>query len=347
MENLREKNWEDQWRDYISRSRKLSQKSGLVFFLFGFIEIAVTLIYFIVQRTATNIATFSLLGMFFIVLFLYTIYLTEKKYKGITASFPFFAKRTLYIVFVVIFATPYFILVLFPLLDYFFGNYALPVSTVIFAAEFAGVLILNHRARISPGRAHLLDDESILGELRNAAERLKVPYIDPFVIPGKDMKVANAYCSGFIHHRIWITDYAIENLSRDEIISVIAHEYGHAKYHHNLMLMLPVAIVYPAFFGVMMYNYFAQGLMPWFVPLIEMVAILTPYFLYLPRTRSELHADRTAAGVMGVETTIWALRKLTMLNLILPYRGSMSHPSLESRIRKLNKLITAPRNETA
>lgn len=50
--------------------------------------------------------------------------------------------------------------------------------------------------------------------------------------PGSKNKTANAVVSGFFKKRIFVTDYLMENLSRDEIEAIVAHEIGHIKKGH-------------------------------------------------------------------------------------------------------------------
>lgn len=344
MENLWETKNKMLWHDYISRSRHLSQNAALALFIFGFIEIITTFTFLNLGQSAWNITIFSLAGMIFIFLFLFTIYRSERKHREITATFLYFVKRTSYVIIVVIFGTPYYILVLFPLFSYLFGVYSDQLTILIFAIEFAAIVIFNLRTRISPREAQPLDNENIVDKLKQVAMRLNIPYIQPMVVPGTSMKIANAYCSGLLHHKVWITDYVVNNLTDDELVAVIAHEYGHAKYHHVMWHLVPVSIIYLVFFSVLFYINFVKNLAPAIFPIVIAIVILTPYILYLPRTQAELSADRVAAGVTGVDSIISALRKLTQLNLVLPNRGSMSHPSLEARVNKLNRLIIKPVN---
>ena len=203
------------------------------------------------------------------------------------------------------------------------------------------------------------------GELRQSimeyATKVNFTYGNVYVIDGSRRSAhSNAFFTGFGRtKRIALFDTLIEQLSKDEILSVIAHEVGHNKKRHILLgmalsilhtgallfllsLVLENRLLFDAFF---MENTSIYASIMFFGLLFTPVDLIMSPLLQLISRRHEYQADRWA-----VETTadrqylVSGLKKLAAKNLanlsphplyvILNY----SHPPLLSRIKTINMI---------
>ena len=201
------------------------------------------------------------------------------------------------------------------------------------------------------------------GELKQSimeyAERVGFTYDNVYVIDGSRRSAhSNAFFTGFGKtKRIVLFDTLIEQLNKDEIVSVIAHEVGHNKKGHILLgtalgivhtgallfllsLVLENRLLFDAFF---MENTSVYASIMFFGLLFTPVDLLMSPLMQLVSRKHEYQADHWA-----VETTanrqhlVSGLKKLAAKNLanlsphpifvILNY----SHPPLSNRIEAIN-----------
>ncbi|WP_025743019.1 M48 family metallopeptidase [Aquimarina pacifica] len=201
------------------------------------------------------------------------------------------------------------------------------------------------------------------GELRDTIEayskKVGFQLKDVFVIDGsKRSTKANAYFSGIGNEkRITLYDTLIKDLSKEEIVAVLAHEVGHYKKRHVIFnLLLSVGLT---------------GLTLWFLSLFianpllsEALGITVPSFhigliafgiLYSPISEVtglimnvvsrifEYQADNYAKKTYDGEALINSLKKLSKNNLsnLTPHPAMVyihySHPTLLQRIKKLRE----------
>ncbi len=213
------------------------------------------------------------------------------------------------------------------------------------------VPIFNKQTSLEPGELR----DTIHEYSKKVGFRLK----DVFVIDGsKRSTKANAYFSGFgSEKRITLYDTLIEDLNKEEIVAVLAHEVGHYKKRHVIVnLLLSVAIT---------------GLTLWFLSLFisnpllsEALGVEVPSFhigliafgiLYSPISEItgliinsvsrifEYQADEYAKTTYDSEALISSLKKLSKNNLsnLTPHPAMVfihySHPTLLQRIKKLRE----------
>lgn len=204
------------------------------------------------------------------------------------------------------------------------------------------------------------------GELRDAiveyAKKVNFTYGNIYVIDGSKRSAhSNAFFTGFGRtKRIALFDTLIEQLSTDEIVSVIAHEIGHNKKRHILSgmvlgivhtgilffllsLVIKNASLFEAFFMEDISIYASIVFFGLLYTPVELV--LSPVMQFISR-RNEYQADRWA-----VETTtkkrslISGLKKLAAENLanLSPHplfvTLNYSHPPLSKRVESINSLI--------
>ncbi|HUS85998.1 MAG TPA: M48 family metallopeptidase [Bacteroidales bacterium] len=167
---------------------------------------------------------------------------------------------------------------------------------------------------------------------------------------------ANAYFSGLgPKKRIVLYDTLIEDLTTEEIVGVLAHEIGHYRKKHSL-LMLASGIVQT---GLMLYIFsiFSNNRMltealgasesSFHISLLAFVLVYSPISLilslfmnYISR-HNEFSADRYAGDVYEGKHLASALKKLSLKNLsnLNPHPAFVffyySHPPLLNRLENL------------
>ncbi len=202
------------------------------------------------------------------------------------------------------------------------------------------------------------------GELRSAIEEFsgkagfKLDNI--YVIDGsKRSTKSNAYFTGLgSKKRIVLYDTLINDLSKEQIVAVLAHEIGHYKKRHTLtgtilgiiqtgftLFIFSLFLNNPhlsAALGVTRPNFhisvIAFGIL--YSPVSLMIGLL---FNQISR-RNEFQADRFAAEHYTAEYLISALKNLTSKNLsnLTPHplyvKFHYSHPTLLERVRALQNI---------
>ena len=204
------------------------------------------------------------------------------------------------------------------------------------------------------------------GELRNAiveyAKKVNFTYGNIYVIDGSKRSAhSNAFFTGFGKtKRIALFDTLIEQLSTDEIVSVIAHEVGHNKKRHVLSGMalgvLHTGVLLFLFSLVMenqsLFEAFSMKITSIYASIVFFGLLFTPIELIISPVmhfisrRNEYQADQWA-----VETTtsknnlISGLKKLAVENLanLSPHPMfvmlNYSHPPLFNRVEFINSLL--------
>ncbi len=157
--------------------------------------------------------------------------------------------------------------------------------------------------------------------------------------------------------RIVLYDTLIENLSKEEIVAVLAHEIGHYKKKHSRLNML-LGVIQTGITLYVFSLFLVNPLLSWAlgakVHSIHMV-ILAFGIIYSPITTvvglalnllsrsNEYQADRYAKLHYGADHLISALKKLSSESLsnLTPHPAYVffhySHPSLMQRIAALKK----------
>jgi len=167
---------------------------------------------------------------------------------------------------------------------------------------------------------------------------------------------SNAYFSGFgPKKRIVLFDTLLKDFSEDEIVAVLAHEIGHYKKKHVLLMMISSIILT----GIMLFLFsvmvdspalavaLGAGEKSFHLGLIAFGILYSPLSLviglaanYLSR-KNEFEADRFAKENHSPEILAGALKKLSIKNLsnMLPHPVYVffhySHPPLLQRLEKL------------
>lgn len=201
------------------------------------------------------------------------------------------------------------------------------------------------------------------GELRNAiqefAEKAEFKLDNIFVINGsKRSSKANAYFTGFgSKKRIVLYDTLIEEMQKEEIVAVLAHEIGHYKKKHvvqGLIISLLQTGIVLFIFSLLINNpYLSRALgveepnfhigLIAFGILYSPVSFILGIFMNRLSRKNENQADEFAAKEYNPNPLAKALKKLSQKNLsnLTPHPlyvfFNYSHPPLLHRLKHLDK----------
>ena len=201
------------------------------------------------------------------------------------------------------------------------------------------------------------------GELRDAITSALVSFgsrfKDIYIIDGsKHSTKANAYFMGFgPKKRIVLYDTLQDQMTTDEIVAVLAHEFGHYKHRDtfkNMIISIVTIAVNLFIFSLLVSNpdlpAALGGTAPSFIlAMIAFSLLLSPIDILLnPLTsaisrRAEYRADAFAASHGHGEHLISGLKKLAShaLSNLTPHPlvvwYSYSHPTLAQRIRAIRR----------
>ena len=175
----------------------------------------------------------------------------------------------------------------------------------------------------------------------------------------KNTKKANAAFTGLgKSKRILLGDTLLENYSKDEIETVIAHEVGHYKKKHiikniiigtasSFLTLFVIAVLYENTIGIFGFNSITEIAA---LPLLSLwgavIALIQSPLSNILSRKFEYEADEYAVTVTGKAAPyISTLEKLTEQNLgdkdPHPFIEWFfySHPSIKNRIKALMKFI--------
>lgn len=206
------------------------------------------------------------------------------------------------------------------------------------------------------------------GDLRNAilsyADRVDFPVNEVYLMDGsRRSNKANAFFTGFgSNRRIVLFDTLVEQLSVDELLTVVAHEMGHYKLHHipqriaitvvhtgALFLLLSIFLQVDGLFEAFYVNEPAvyTGLI-FFGLLYSPADLLLSIPLNAWSRHHEFQADRFAVETTGrPETLVDGLKGLAETNLsnLTPHPLTVtlnySHPPLLERIEAIREVPAA------
>lgn len=163
---------------------------------------------------------------------------------------------------------------------------------------------------------------------------------------------------------ILITDALMENLSKEEIKAVAAHEMGHVKYRHllyYLFFFLGYMVISLGLFDLMFYFYAAHPIFAntldrgdgqalnlfYFALAFPMLMSMLIYFRYIMgffMRHFERQADLYSAIIMGTPIyTISSLEKIALMSGKIRDLPSWHHFSIKERVEYLLRILRDPR----
>ena len=236
--------------------------------------------------------------------------------------------------------------------DFWWYSWILVTVFIVFTNMFYAKLIVPLFNKQSP-----LQDGSLRSKIEAYAREVGFQLDNIFIIDGsKRSTKANAYFSGFgKEKRITLYDTLVNDLSEEEIVSVLAHEVGHYKKKHiivnllasilttgltlwllsifvgNALLSQALGVENPSFhIGLI-----AFGML--YSPISEITGLLMNYL----SRRFEYQADDFAKNTYNSDSLISSLKKLSKSSLsnLTPHKAYVfmhySHPTLFQRIKNL------------
>lgn len=202
-----------------------------------------------------------------------------------------------------------------------------------------------------------LEEGSLRTKIEEYSQKVGFTLDNIFVIDGsKRSTKANAYFSGFgKEKRITLYDTLINDLSEEEIVSVLAHEVGHYKKKHVIVNL--VASVITTGFTLWLLSLFVGnellsqalgvenpsfhiGLIAFGI-LYSPISEVTGIVMNLLSRKFEYQADDFAKNTYRSDSLISSLKKLSKSSLsnLTPHKAYVfmhySHPTLLQRIKNL------------
>lgn len=223
---------------------------------------------------------------------------------------------------------------------------ALLVGTSIFGIAAAFVTIPFVIRALHRGRR--IDDPRLLAALSPIEDASGLRIRDVYCIESP-AGMANAIVAGILPGAqfVFVNDVLRQHLPVDEIAAIVAHEMAHIHHRHlrlSFLRSIPTLLAYLVLIqGI---RSFAQWLGAADGPVLAAGAaaaswVILAVVFHLPLTRAAEHeADRTAAGWVGRDLYVRALRHVYSLNLAgtgaTRVEGwTSTHPDLQARIAKI------------
>ena len=187
-----------------------------------------------------------------------------------------------------------------------------------------------------------LDDHYLVEKANELSKKLSTGPLGLYVMKLGRFRIANAGQVGTRKYSVFITDYLLENLSPEENVAVIAHEFAHAKEKHvlktatiawSISAICANLMVYPVDVGT-------YPLLALTLPLGGFIFLFISIFLIIPaiQRRFEAKADLIAASVVNGMDLVNALQKISRLNFTpsdISRHWSLDHPPTRERVIKI------------
>ncbi len=237
--------------------------------------------------------------------------------------------------------------------DFWWYSWIVVTVFIVFTNMFYAKLIVPLFNKQSP-----LEDGSLRSKIEAYANKVGFQLDNIFIIDGsKRSTKANAYFSGFgKEKRITLYDTLVNDLSEEEIVSVLAHEVGHYKKKHIIVNLLASIVttgltlwVLSLFVGNALLSQalgvenpsFHIGLIAFgilYSPISEITGLIMNYL----SRKFEYQADDFAKNTYNSASLISSLKKLSKSSLsnLTPHKAYVfmhySHPTLLQRIKNLS-----------
>jgi len=234
----------------------------------------------------------------------------------------------------------------------FLGRYVQGDEVLIFVTInlliFIAILmaIFTPMVKILKRNTQKINDVAFERKVKQLAKEMGIGKVEIGILPWKKLKIANALQIGTKEVYVFISDYLFENLTPEENLAVVSHEFAHIKLRHILKIQI---FVFSVILGIV-YFYFLPLLFlgdSSTTLLIQVIGIwsgiiLLSLFLTAIRRRFETQADLFAAKYVPPEYLISALNKLSDLNFMpkkISKAWGLDHPSISKRISDIQESI--------
>lgn len=324
--------------DYFESMRTASRPFSILLFIMPVVLIFTWIVF---PDTLWLLILSIMIYLVVIFLSIYSRFRVEKRYRALDCSLAYYITHSDSSVYTIRMASVVMAVLIFVLVETYqaFSQYEFFIVVNLFIAASLVLSIFSPRF----WHYHRSSKPEISPEVQAKVEQIKnevnMPNFALYVIPEKKMKVANAYCTGMLRNRVYITDYLVDNLTDAETTSILAHELGHAFHRHNLK-----TLVMTFFFLFASASLFFSSL---YVPSLIISSILEeggillfilgiPVIIPMIRRGYEYQADMFSSRFTDEETAVNALLKTNYLNMTpLNLSGGATHPPLVARISRI------------
>lgn len=238
--------------------------------------------------------------------------------------------------------------------NFWFWAWLVVATFILLMAMFYSNLIVPLFNKQQP-----LEDGDLKNQIEAFCHKVNFKLSKIFILDGsKRSTKANAYFTGFgAKRRIVLYDTLKNDLTNEEIVAVLAHEVGHYKRKHTIMMLL-VSLIQT---GIILFilgkfvnepaltealgadNHSIHLALFTFGLLFSPISFIIEIFVNLFSRRNEFQADDYARDNYSGEHLVSALKKLSEKNLsnLTPHPAYVffhySHPPLLERVRNLWK----------
>lgn len=322
-------------RAYFNRITSLNQISSLVAFLPPLVAIfiGIALIDYLI-----------LLAFQIVILFLLSSYKykVEKRFRRIEAKYSSYVLRETFSYAIISIGIPIAIF----LIDLFYSlSPTVRVITINVLFVFGLFILLSNLPAARIIRiSKPLEDEYLKDQSSKLSSKLGTENLAIYVINLDKFKIANAAQIGARKFSVFVSSYLLKNLTPEENVAVIAHEFAHARKRHVLKTVIVVWII-TAIAGNMMLFPIDTGLFPvisFALPLLGFAIIAVSGFYLIPAIQRffETQADLLATEIYDGEKLISALEKINRLNMTprdLSSHWNLDHPATAERVRRIRE----------
>jgi len=209
---------------------------------------------------------------------------------------------------------------------------------MLFALSPYFIGLLYSRTRLE----HFPNADLLIPHLEKLSRRTGIEFGRAYVWLTGQRKVANAAVSGLFRKQrtVFFTDYLLRSLTTPEIMGVLAHEIGHARFRHLFFNFL-LAIMSGVFviWGIVLLYPLIESQEEVGIAVVGLEIIYIVVFFGSFAKRFERQADLYAAHATGEPLLLaGALEKLAGVSQASKLRSSISHPSIRSRVLRLQEM---------
>ena len=325
------------------------------------------LYYLFFNNITTNIYLCNILLIIFIVIFqnldiyfdYYEIFKIEDKYgfnKQTKKSFFLDQLKSFILVSILLSLLGFILMEVF----YNYKKYFIYISVIIFLIISLLIPIIYPLINKLFNKFSLLEDGSLKDKINNFLDKVNYPKSKIFIMDASRRTTKmNAYFMGYgKNKRIVLYDTLLDNMTEDEIVSILAHEVGHAK-HKDIIKRYPLSIL-NIFIMILLLNYILINnnfslvfgfketnfvfISYLFINLFDIIGILLGIITNYISRKAEYNADKFSSlnySKESMKTALIKLAKLDYSNLNPhPFVVFMkySHPTILQRLDNIDNL---------
>ena len=199
-------------------------------------------------------------------------------------------------------------------------------------------------------KASILEEGELRSELETFVKNNNLENVVLYKWPTRDKKLVNALVCGLLKKRIFISDYLMDNMTIDEILSILAHEIGHIKKKHTLkrmfMIIIGILLLMALIFALASLDISLELDIPGPVIFIVIISFVVMYFIFFAKYLYRKHETQADIFVIesgnSPEVFATALMKLAELNHVGKRFNRadakfQTHPSMVKRIKTIEE----------